>query len=252
MTLPYSEQGDGGGPAAIFLHAFVDSRRSFDGVLAHLPEWVHAVAPDQRGHGDAPKPETGYQPADFADDLEALMDGIGVDAAILVASSSAGFTARCFAAAHPERTRGLVFIGSPSALAGKPAVEAMRPEFAALEDPVELSFVREFVAGTASAAVPPAFLELMVDESCKVPAHVWRLTFDGLLDPGTPSEVLPGPALLIWGEDDAFLDRADQEALAATFADAELRAYPGTGHIVHWEAPARVAADLAAFVQRAG
>lgn len=219
-------------------------------MLDHLPSSIRALAPTQRGHGDAPKPPDGYAPADFAADLEELMDAKQLDAAVLVASSSAAFTVRCFAAGRADRVLGIVCIGSPFSLAGNPAVEAMRAEIDALDDPLDPAFVRDFVAGTAGPGVPAGFLADMVAESLAVPAHVWRLTFAGLVEPGVPEGVRAGPALLIWGEEDAIIGRADQEALAATFTDAELRVYPGTGHIVHWEQPAAVAADIAGFALR--
>ena len=249
VSLPYVVQGDADGVPVVLLHAYADSWRSFEIVLGHLPAWIRALAPTQRGHGDADKPAGGYTPAGMAADLEALMDVAGVGAAVLVASSSAGFTARHLAARRPERTLGVVFVGCPHALAGNPGVERMRSGIAALEDPVDPGFVREFVAGTAGA-VDPAFLDAMVAESQAVPAHVWRLVLDGLLDPAVPDGAIACPALAIWGEDDAFLDREEQERLLGAFADGELRAYPDTGHVVHWERPADVAADVAAFARR--
>lgn len=249
VSLPYVVQGDPAGIPVILLHAYADSWRSFERVLAVLPAWVRALAPTQRGHGDADKPPGGYTPADFAADLEAFMDLARVDAAVVVASSSAGFTARHFAARRPGRTLGVVLVGCPYTLAGKPAVEAMRARMASLEDPVDPGFVREFVTGTAGV-VDPAFLEAMVAESGAVPAHVWRRVLDGLLDPAVPAVPIACPALAIWGEDDELLERAEQERLLEAFADGELRPYPGTGHVVHWERPADVAADVAGFARR--
>ena len=42
--------------------------------------------------------------------------------------------------------------------------------------------------------------------------------------------------------------RADQAMLDAGIANSRLAIYEGAGHAVHWEEPARVAADIAAFV----
>jgi pimeloyl-ACP methyl ester carboxylesterase len=41
-----------------------------------------------------------------------------------------------------------------------------------------------------------------------------------------------------------------QDALVSRMADASLVVYPGIGHSPHWEDPPRVAADVAAFVER--
>jgi pimeloyl-ACP methyl ester carboxylesterase len=63
VTMPYGEQGDVGGVPILLLHAWADSRRFFYPLLPYLPSAVHAFVPDQRGHGDAGKPESGYSPA---------------------------------------------------------------------------------------------------------------------------------------------------------------------------------------------
>jgi pimeloyl-ACP methyl ester carboxylesterase len=178
----------------------------------------------------------------------AFMDAVDLDAAVLVGSSSAGDTARRFAVDHPDRVLGLVLIGAFHTFpADAPAVVEMRREIAELVDPVDPAFVRGFVAGTAGGAVPGAFLREMVEESCKVPAHVWRKTLDGLLDAAPTTGMIDAPTLVIWGDQDPICPRSEQDALLAAIPSAKLRTYPRAGHLVHWEHPERVADDIAAF-----
>ena len=66
VELAYVEQGDPAGVPVIFLHGITDSWHSFEPVLPHLPETIHAFALSQRGHGEADRPEAGYQPQNFA------------------------------------------------------------------------------------------------------------------------------------------------------------------------------------------
>ena len=77
-------------------------------------------------------------------------------------------------------------------------------------------------------------------------------TFEGLLEDDAFGELnrIDAPALIVWGDRDAFLTRHDQEMLAAAIAGSELVVYPGAGHAVYWEAPDRVASDLATFIGR--
>ena len=51
--------------------------------------------------------------------------------------------------------------------------------------------------------------------------------------------------LIIWGTKDTVTLRRDQDALLAGIRGAELKVYQDAGHAVHWEEPARVAADIA-------
>src|SRR5512132_1094184 len=135
LELPYVERGAPDGVPVVLLHAWVDSRRSFDRVTAVLPEAVHAFVFDQRGHGDAPKPAEGYGLGDFADDVGAFMGAVGLDAAVLVGASSGGYVAQRFAVDNPGRTLGLALLGCPRSLRER------RPPFAevlaTLEDPID-------------------------------------------------------------------------------------------------------------------
>jgi non-heme chloroperoxidase len=251
VTLHYVEQGHGSGVPVLLLHAYLDSWRSFERVLEHLPDRVHAFAPTQRGHGDSDRPPTGYGAADLVADVAALMDQLGLDAAVLVGSSSAADTARRFAVEHPDRTLGLVLVGAFNTFpTDAPAVRELGVEIAAVTDPVDPGFVREFVAGTAGDAVPPDFLETMVAESRKVPAYVWREMFDGLLTAPPLAGTIDAPTMILWGDGDPICSRAEQDALLESIPLADLRSYPGVGHLVHWEQPERVAADIALFAGR--
>ncbi len=252
VKLPYVEQGDPLGVPVVLLHAIADSWRSFERVLPHLPDSIHAFALTQRGHGDASRPVEGYRPHDFAADLAAFMDALHLEAAVIAGGSSGGFVARRFAIDHPERTLGLILLGSPATLRDKPGVlEMWDSTLSKLTDPVDPGFVREFAESTLAQLVPQALVETMVQEGLKVPARVWRATFEGLLEDDSFGELnkINVPTLIVWGDQDAFLPRGDQETLQAAITGARLVVYPGAGHAVYWEEPDSVASDLAAFIE---
>ena len=249
--LSYVEQGDPSGVPLLLLHAIADSWRSFELVLSNLPESIHAFALTQRGHGDAGRPARGYHPRDFAADLAAFMDVLHLQAAVVVGGSSGGFVARRFAIDHPERTLGLVLLGSPANLLGKPGVQELwYSTISKLTDPIDPDLVREFAEGTLAQPVPQAVLEVIVRENLKAPAQVWRDTFKGLLEDDSLWELgkIEAPTLVVWGDRDAILPRSDQESLAAAITGSRLLVYEGAGHAFYWEDPGRVAADLATFV----
>lgn len=247
LELPYVEQGDPEGVPAVLLHAWLDSRRYFDHLMARLPERIRAFAFDQRGHGDAAKPADGYGLRDFADDVGAFMDGVGLDAAVLAGASSGGYVAQRFAVDDPGRTLGLALLGCPRSLRGP------RPPFAdvvaTLEDPIDAAFVRELNEGMLAREVPEAVTEVLCEENLKLPARVWRDAFEGLLAAEPPLDTgrISAPTLIVWGARDSLLPRADQEAMAAEIPGARLVIYRDVGHLPVIEAPERVAADLTAL-----
>lgn len=251
VVLRYSERGDPSGVPVVLLHGFTDSLRSFDLVMPRLPAFIRAIALTQRGHGDAGRPASGYRVVDYAVDLEMFMDALSLEAAFVAGASSGGLVAQRFAADHPTRVMGLVLIGSPVTLRGKPAVQELwKSTISTLTDPVDPGFVRRFQESTVASTVAPAFVETMVRESMKVPAYVWRETTEGFLEDDFSPEVhrIRVPTLILWGDRDV-LTQADQEVLRTTIPDSRLVTYPGAGHTLIAEEPEHVAADLTSFVE---
>ncbi len=251
VRMPYLEQGYPNGVPLILVHAVGDSGRIFEGLLDNLPESIHALAPTLRGHGDASRPEAGYRSHDFAADLAAFMEELGIHAAVVAGGSSGGLVAQCFAISNPDHVRGLVLLGSPLTLGDKPgARELWDSTFSKLTDPVDPAFIRGFAESTLTRPMPDDLMESALHESLKVPAFVWRATVRGILDDDFSAELrrINAPTLVIWGDEDALVPREDQDALARGIPDARLLVYQGAGHAFYWEDPARAGADLALFV----
>lgn len=252
VKLPYAEQGDPSGVPLLLLHGYVDSWRSFELVLPHLPDSILAIALTQRGHGDASRPPEGYRPHDFAADLLEFMDLLQLKSAVIAGGSSGGFAARRFAVDYPERALGLVLLGSPFTLRDKPGVlELWESTISKLTDPVDPRFVREFQESTYVRLVPENFLHTAIDESLKVPARVWRSTLEGLLEDDSSENLakIKAPTLIIWGEQDTVVPLSDQEKLMAGIENSRLVVYPGVGHAIYWEEPGQVAADIGVFIK---
>jgi non-heme chloroperoxidase len=253
VTLTYVEQGDPAGVPVVLLHGGTDSWRSFEPVLPYLPGSIRAFAVTQRGHGDASRPAAGYHPRDFAADVAAFLDSHDLEAAVIAGHSMGSTVALRFALDYPERTRGLVPMGTFARYRTNPViVEFVEDVVSGLEDPIDRSVAQEFQESTLAGPISASFLDVAISESLKVPARVWQDMFAGLLDDEHVVRLgsIAAPTLLVWGDQDAFVPESDQETLLATIPGSCLEVYRGIGHAVHWEEPARFAADLAAFVDR--
>lgn len=92
---------------------------------------------------------------------------------------------------------------------------------------------------------------MLCEENLKVSARVWRDAFEALTaaDPPLESGRISVPTLIVWGARDSLRSRGDQEAMATEIAGARLVVYPDVGHLPVLEAPARVAADIAALCE---
>jgi non-heme chloroperoxidase len=251
VTHPYVEQGDPAGVPTVLLHGYSDSLRSYELMLPHLPDSIHAYALTQRGHGEADKPARGYRPEDYAADVAAFLDAVGIEAAVIVGHSGGSYAAQRFAVDHPERTLGVVLIGSFHSFDGNPAVDELREAVVGLTDPVDRAFAREFQESCLAGPVPAAFLDAIVDGSARMPARVWKAWLEDTLAADVPTRTgtISAPTLILWGDRDAFCRRSDQEALLAAIPESRLSTYEGTGHCPHWEQPARAAAEIAAHAR---
>lgn len=253
VQLHYVAQGDPAGTPVVLLHGYTDSWRSYERVLPYLPPTMRAFALTQRGHGDSDRPLTGYDARDFATDVAQWMDSLGAPQAVIVGHSMGSTIARRFALDYPERCLGLVLVGSFLNFRGNPLVEALVNEVLTLvTDPVDPGYVRAFQESTLAQPVPPAYLATVIEESLKAPARVWRAVAEDLLTVDFAEELgrIQTPTLIVWGAQDTFCPRADQDGLVEAIADAQLVVYARAGHAVHWEEPERFAADLTDFVQR--
>ena len=253
ITLSYATQGDASGPVVVLLPGPTDSWRSYEPVLAQLQQSIRAIAVSSRGHGDSDTPAVGYGVEDFATDVVPLLDGLGIERAVVAGHSASCLVARRVAIDHPDRVAGLVLEASPTTLGGDAGLEGFVVSVVSnLTDPIDPTFARSFLADTSSDKLAPGVLDQLVAETLKVPARVWKEMFAGLLAYDDLNELgrITAPTLLIWGDGDGLVGRDRQDMLAARIPGAELLVYPGIGHTPRWEDPSRFASDVAAFVER--
>jgi non-heme chloroperoxidase len=252
VRLHYAEQGNPTGEAIVFLHGYSDSWFSFSRVLPLLSPEYHVFALTQRGHGDSDKPECCYAPDDFAADVDAFMEKVGIEEATVVGVSTGALFAQRAALSYPRRLSRLVLIGAQTP--ANEDVVGLVSKVRALEDPVPAEFVRGFQESTVQQPVPQEFLDTVVSESFKLPARVWRDYLEQAvlsIDRNYVLELreIDVPTLILWGERDPLFPREEQERLAEAIPGASLKVYPDTGHAVHWDRPEWVARDLEEFMK---
>ena len=256
VTLQYAQHGQATGIPVLFLHGVTDSWRSFEPLFDHLPPELRAIAITQRGHGDSDKPEEGYDFVRMAADVRECMDVLDLAKAVVVGHSMGASVAQRFAIDYPDRLVGLVLMGAFRTIHGNAGVQAFwDSSLSSLADPVAEPFARDFPVSTLARPVPDELLDVVVAESVKVPARVWRALFRSFLETADFSRELSKvtvPTLIVWGDRDTYTPLADQQALVAAMARARLVVYAGAGHTFHWEEPRRFAEDLVAFLYERG
>jgi pimeloyl-ACP methyl ester carboxylesterase len=249
VRLPYAEQGAADGVPVVLLHGLTDSWRSFEPVLPHLPDSIHAYAVTVRGHGDASRTET-YRLDDMVGDITQFLDAVGLDSAIVVGHSMGSIIATRFAIDHPGRVDALVIMGGAASFA-RVGLEEMRAELAAMSEPVDPDYLRDFQESTIARPVAPGLIDTAVSESQKVSLDTFRQALEDicLIDYSAELGRIGAPTLVVWGDRDAICPRSEQDALLAEIPNARLVVHQGGGHAVHWEDPARCGRQLAQFIE---
>lgn len=110
VRLHYETIGDPAHPPVVLLHGFTSDLRMWHAVTRFLGDAYFLVIPDLRGHGQSASPDglDSYQMAEYAADLEALVNELGLELFALVGCSFGGMIAMQFAVDHPERIAALV------------------------------------------------------------------------------------------------------------------------------------------------
>jgi len=194
------------------------------------------IAHDRRGWGRSVVDPSGPQPGTAADDLQALMDHLGIDRIHLVGTAAGAIVSLDFALSFPQRVRSLVVANSIGGVQDEDYLALGRrlrpPQFDAL--PAE---VREL--GPSYRAADPEGTRRWVELARlsrpggpAAPAQAMRnrLTFSLL-------ERIEVPTLLITGGADLYAPPPVLALFAARIRGAESVIVPAVGHSAYWEQP---------------
>jgi pimeloyl-ACP methyl ester carboxylesterase len=108
VRLNYLDWG-GRGTGMVFIHGLGDSPHAYDQIAPAFRDRFHVVAYARRAHGKS-QVAGPYSHAVLAEDLRQLLDNLKMQQTVLVGWSLGGNELAEFAAAHPERVAGLVFL----------------------------------------------------------------------------------------------------------------------------------------------
>jgi non-heme chloroperoxidase len=250
VRLAYVEQGPRQGMPVILLHGLSDSHHSYDLVRPLLPGRWRVFALTMRGHGLSDKPESGYAMRDFSRDIAAFMDAVGIERAVLVGHSMSAAIALQAAGDHADRISGIVLIGAFAHFRDTPAMNDLHDAVFEIGDSCGGEFALAFQESTLANMIPQSFLDTAVSETMRMPGHAWRGVVQGLMEfePCVAARRCHAPAVILWGDKDAYCARGDQLDLRASLRTSRLFTLPNVGHALHWEKPADTAALLRAFI----
>jgi 2-succinyl-6-hydroxy-2,4-cyclohexadiene-1-carboxylate synthase len=239
--------------AVTLLHGFTLGGASWDDLTARMPAEWQWVAPDLRGHGDAPADDCTMDRC--AADLVELWDHLGIERSHVVGYSMGGRLALHVAVRLPERTRSLLTIGAHAGLEGAEREDrrrrddelAERIESAGLDTFVHYWESLPMFAGIARRG--PDFLarlhDLRMRNSAVGLAGSLRGMGAGAMEPlWDELHRIAVPCTFAAGEQDhRFVDAAVR--MSGRVPDWRLRIVPDSGHAAQFENPDATAGMLA-------
>ncbi len=255
-----------GGTAVILIHGFGTSSFLWRHVAPAITEAGHtAYAVDLFGHGESDRPlDADFGIAAQAEYLDAAMTALRVARAIVVGVDIGGDVALRLAATRPERVEKLVLINTP-AFDEIPARDITQMQ----RSTAKFAFrTTRGVLGAApliegvlkgSVADPDTHMPMRLIARYLAPfagrdgvnhllALASAITDDDMEDVDLKS--IHVPTLVLWGEQDQWVDGKMADKLVNALPDGRLVRIPGVGRLLPEESPEQMCSLLLEFMKR--
>ncbi|WP_312329074.1 alpha/beta fold hydrolase [Stenotrophomonas sp.] len=238
-------------PPVVLIHGLGGDATFWVAEQHALADRFRVLAVDLRGSGKTPGGTAPFSIEDLAQDVLAIMDAAGIDAAHVVGFSMGGTVAQALALAAPQRVRSLVLAatfahtGTQAELFLK-AIGAVYANGATPKQIFELVLPWLFSDRFLSSPAAAPYLDYPESADDEQDRDDWlRLLQAMLAFDGRPALSRLGmPTLVIGGDEDRLAPQEGVHALVAGLSQATLCMLPG-GHLMNVESPQRFADALA-------
>ena len=253
--------------AVLMLHGYAETSEAWSEIAQDLAREFRVIAIDQRGHGQTDRAsDHDYTRATQMEDLEAIVESLGLRSVTLIGHSMGGANAICYAAEHPEMVTALVVVETaPEVL--RSGIETIRrllatgSSFGSLDEAVE-AFREFFPYATTEQIKRRARAALTVNDDG---AYVWD--FDPVLrDPTSrPPDPDPGqrrlsdlwdcadrvqcPTMIVRGSETDMLTPEAIQRLHRRVSGSRVSLIEDAGHAVPTDQPAALSLNIREFLQ---
>lgn len=249
----------GQGDVIVLLHGQSANLRVWDAWAEDLARDHRVISIDLPGHGlTGPDPQGRYDWTQLAANLNPLLAELGVDRFVLVGNSLGGAIGVEYAAANPDRLRGLVLIAPIGAPRREPKPLMFELYATPVIGPAIINLtpgwlVRDSLRSTygdpgrLKDGEETAFAALMRRRGNREAAR--RI----VSQPGDPrfadkARSVKTPTLILWGANDTWVRPEYGAWFEATLPDARRDTFAGVGHMPMQEAPGPTVEALRRFL----
>ncbi len=257
----------GGGEPIVFVHGLLTSGTLWQNVIRTLEDRFCCLAPDwpMGSHAIAMRDHADLSPAGQAKIVIEFLDALGLEAVTLVGNDTGGGVCQHVATRYPERVARLVLTPCdafenylPLLFRHLEVAARVRPALYLTIQALRVGLVRrsplvygwvakqQIDVGLQRAWVTPVLEDRDVRRDF---AKLLRaINRDESLRVGEALRGFAKPALVVWDRDDHFFPVAHAHRLCRTIADCRLVILDGSLSFVPIDQHARLAAEIAAFV----
>lgn len=253
VQMGFTDQGTGA--PVLLVHGYPLNKSMWDAQVAELSKEFRVIAPDLRGHGESDAPQGTYTMDTIADDLNALLDHLEVDKAVVVGFSMGGYATFAFYRKYASRVKALVLADT------RP--QADTPEAKLSRENTAQTVLKDGVNGVATATAPrmlapttvqsrPDVVERVKSIMASTPVNGYVGDLRGLAERPDSTATLAQinvPTLIVVGEQDVVTPVAESEMMSTTIKGAKLVKIPDAGHLSPLEQPAEFNKVLAGFLK---
>ena len=204
----YVEKGSGF--PLILLHGNGEDGSYFVHQMEPFAKHFRVIALDTRGHGQTPRGDAPFTIRQFAEDLLAFMDRLGIGKAHILGFSDGGNIAMIFAMTHPERVEKLILDGANLDASGVKG---------SIQIPIEIGYriAKLFARRDPQARKKAELLGLMVNDPQVKPEALSRIQ---------------SPTLVVAGDKDMIKEKHTR-LIARSIPGAELVILPGSHFVAN-------------------
>lgn len=239
-VLHFTESKGKGVPPLILIHGAGGTRLHWPPELRRLPD-RRVLAVDLPGHGQSEGPSCPTV-ADFAAALVSLLDALSIRQVIIGGHSMGGAIAQTFALDYPDRAAGLILVGTGARLRVAPQIlDGVKADFAGTVDTI---IQWSFSPTAPKTLTRPARQRLLeVKPEVLLSDYAACNAFDAM----TRVNQITCPTLVLVGSDDKMTPEKYSRYLVEQIAGAQMRVFPGAGHMLPLERAAEMTPAVQAF-----
>lgn len=260
LRLHYLEWGTAGVPI-VCLHGSSGNCHVWDSFARTCTHDHRVYALDQRGHGDSDKPASGYAARDFADDLDAFVEGLGLVPFVLVGLSLGSRAGTFYAGLRSEKLRALVLVDPSFDMS-----EAVQQEFirGVSEQPESFGSYEELVAHQRARPLSRYRSDDVLREAAVVGTSrrpdgrlVWKYDRGAVIqglrhardDLWASAERIRVPTLLVRGAESRVTTKESAARMLETIPGSRLVDIDGAIHGIPQDNPVAFSAAVRAFLK---